>query len=55
MISPSAMILAWVSSYGDLFFKNSYFLVVHMKEDGYKIISEQDCTELHYKYAEEKK
>merc|ERR1712223_2263301 len=29
--------------------------VVHMKEDGYKIISEQDCTELHYKYAEEKK
>ena len=28
--------------------------VVHMKEDGYEIISQQDCTELHYKYAEEK-
>ena len=54
MISPSAMILAWVSSY-DEFLKILFFLVVHMKEDGYKIISEQDCTELHYKYAEEKK
>jgi len=29
--------------------------VVHMKEDGYKIISEEDCMSLHYKYAEEKK
>jgi len=29
--------------------------VVHMKEDGYKIISEEDCTSLHYKYAAEKK
>jgi len=29
--------------------------VVHMKEDGYKIISEVDCMSLHYKYAEEKK
>jgi len=29
--------------------------VVHMKEDGYEIISQTDCTELHYKYAEEKK
>lgn len=28
--------------------------VVHMKEDGYHIISQTDCTELHYKYAEEK-
>merc|ERR1711976_832285 len=29
--------------------------VVHMKEDGYEIISQTDCTELHYQYAEEKK
>jgi len=29
--------------------------VVHMKEDGYHIISEEDCMSLHYKYAEEKK
>merc|ERR1739838_1134567 len=28
--------------------------VVHMKEDGYEIISQTDCTELHYQYAEEK-
>ena len=33
----------------------SFFVVVHMKEDGYKIISEEDCTKLHYKYAEERK
>jgi len=29
--------------------------VVHMKEDGYEVISEEDCTKLHYQYAEEKK
>lgn len=29
--------------------------VYHMKETGFEVISEQDCTELHYKYAEEKK
>jgi len=29
--------------------------VVHMKEDGYEIISQTDCTELHYQYADEKK
>jgi len=29
--------------------------VVHMKADGYEIISEEDCMSLHYKYAEEKK
>merc|ERR1719158_1400827 len=29
--------------------------VVHMKEDGYEIISQTDCAELHYQYAEEKK
>lgn len=28
--------------------------VVHMKEDGYHIMSETDCMELHYKFAEEK-
>jgi len=28
--------------------------VVHMKEDGYEIISQTDSMELHYKYAEEK-
>jgi len=28
--------------------------VVHMREDGYHIISETDCTDLHYKFAEEK-
>merc|ERR1712029_1315084 len=28
--------------------------VVHMKEDGYEIISQTDCTELHYQYAAEK-
>lgn len=25
-----------------------------MKEDGYHIISETDCAELHYQYADEK-
>jgi 20S proteasome subunit beta 5 len=28
--------------------------VVHMKDDGYHIMSETDCMELHYKFAEEK-
>ncbi len=27
----------------------------HMTKDGYKVISEQDCKDLHYEYAEEKK
>jgi len=29
--------------------------VYHMKPTGFEVISEQDCKELHYKYAEEKK
>jgi hypothetical protein len=29
--------------------------VVHMQKDGFKVISEHDCMDLHYKYAEEKK
>ena len=29
--------------------------VVHMRQDGFEVISEHDCMELHYKYAEEKK
>ena len=29
--------------------------VYHMTPQGFKVISEQDCTELHYQYAEEKK
>ena len=31
-----------------------FFSVVHMKEDGYHIISETDCAELHYQYDDEK-
>jgi hypothetical protein len=31
------------------------FSVVHMKSTGFEVISEHDCMELHYKYAEEKK
>ncbi len=30
------------------------FPVVHMKPTGFEVISEQDCMELHYKYAAEK-
>jgi hypothetical protein len=29
--------------------------VVHMKKDGFQVISEHDCMDLHYMYAEEKK
>jgi len=29
--------------------------VYHMKPTGYEVISEEDCKDLHYKYAEEKK
>ena len=29
--------------------------VYHMKPTGYEIISEEDCKDLHYRYAEEKK
>jgi len=29
--------------------------VYHMKPTGFEVISEQDCKELHYQYAEEKK
>ena len=29
--------------------------VYHMTKDGFKVISEEDCMDLHYKYAEEKK
>ena len=29
--------------------------VNHMTPQGFKVISEQDCKELHYLYAEEKK
>jgi len=29
--------------------------VYHMKETGFEVISEQDCKELHYMYADEKK
>jgi len=29
--------------------------VYHMKPTGFEVISEQDCMELHYQYAEEKK
>ena len=28
--------------------------VYHMTPQGFKVISEQDCKELHYLYAEEK-
>ena len=28
--------------------------VYHMKETGFEVISEEDCTELHYRYKEEK-
>lgn len=31
-----------------------HFLVYHMKDTGFEVISEEDCTDLHYKYAEEK-
>ena len=29
--------------------------VYHMKPTGFEVISEQDCKELHYMYADEKK
>lgn len=29
--------------------------VYHMTKDGFKVISEEDCMDLHYKYAEERK
>jgi len=29
--------------------------VYHMKKTGFEVISEEDCTDLHYRYAEEKK
>jgi len=29
--------------------------VYHMKETGFEVISEEDCTELHYRYKDEKK
>ena len=29
--------------------------VYHMKQTGFEVISEQDCKELHYMYADEKK
>lgn len=29
--------------------------VYHMKETGFEVISEEDCTDLHYRYKEEKK
>ena len=28
--------------------------VYHMTKDGFKVISEEDCMDLHYKYAAEK-
>ena len=30
------------------------FSVYHMKETGFEVISEEDCTDLHYRYKEEK-
>ena len=30
------------------------FRGVHMKDDGYNIMSETDCMKLHYKFTEEK-
>lgn len=32
-----------------------FFPVYHIKKDGWVKISEQDCKDLHYKYAEETK
>ena len=40
------------------FASNSYASlarVYHMKPTGFEVISEQDCKELHYMYADEKK
>jgi hypothetical protein len=31
------------------------FLVYHMTEQGWRHISDEDCKDLHYKYAEERK
>ena len=37
-----------------LYFIALLFSVYHMTKDGFKVISEEDCTELHYKYEAEK-
>ena len=42
----------WIKS------QKSYAIVTrvyHMKPTGFEVISEQDCKELHYMYADEKK
>ena len=32
-----------------------FIRVYHMKPTGFEVISEQDCKDLHYMYADEKK
>ena len=47
--------IEWLkAAYHYLVFLFFYFTVYHIKEDGWTKISEQDCKELHYKYAQEK-
>ena len=38
-----------------IFLLKSVSRVYHMKPTGFEVISEQDCKELHYMYADEKK
>ena len=38
-----------------IFLPKSVSRVYHMKPTGFEVISEQDCKELHYMYADEKK